>query len=110
MILLDLPTLNKYDHSGMHKIYDRWPELARESYELKTDAVDFQGIDHIVFAGMGGSGTVGDIFSSGGKMQEYCTKNKLEHRSFQQVHSPRASFPIFLYCILKALGTVIPMK
>jgi glucose/mannose-6-phosphate isomerase len=168
MILLDLPTLNKYDHSGMHKIYDRWPELARESYESKIDAVDFQDIDHIVFAGMGGSGTIGDIFSSvlsktnvhvsvvkgyvlpkttdsntlvvptsvsgntaetlavlksayeknckiiafssGGRMQEYCAKNKIEHRSFQQVHSPRASFPIFLYCILKALGTVIPMK
>jgi len=64
MILLDLPTLNKYDLSGMHKIYDRWPQLARESYESKIDAVDFQGIDHIVFAGMGGSGAIGDIFSS----------------------------------------------
>jgi glucose/mannose-6-phosphate isomerase len=168
MILLDLSTLNKYDHNGMHKIYDRWSELARESYESKIDGVDFQDIDHIVFAGMGGSGTIGDIFSSilsktsihvsvvkgyvlpktvdsntlvvptsvsgntaetlailnsaykknckiiafssGGEMQEYCAKNKIEHRSFQQVHSPRASFPIFLYSILKALGTVIPMK
>src|SRR6267143_1031161 len=64
MILLDLPTLNKYDLSGMHKIYDRWPQLARESYESKIDAVDFQCIDHIVFAGMGGSGAIGDIFSS----------------------------------------------
>jgi len=49
-------------------------------------------------------------FSSGGKMREYCTKNKIQHQSFRQMHSPRASFPIFLYGILKALGTIIPMR
>lgn len=64
MKLFDLSTLNKYDPSGMHKIYDRRADLARESYELEIDTVDFHGIDHIVFAGMGGSGTIGDIFSS----------------------------------------------
>ncbi|OLB91154.1 MAG: glucose-6-phosphate isomerase [Thaumarchaeota archaeon 13_1_40CM_38_12] len=160
--------LNKYDPSGMHKIYDRWPELARESYESKIDAVDYQFIDHIVFAGMGGSGAISDIFasilsktdvhvsvikgyvlpktvdshtlvvatsvsgntletlsildsaykkdckriafSSGGRMQEYCAENKIEHRRFQQIHSPRTSFPIFLYGILKALGSIVPIK
>src|SRR3989442_6374555 len=56
--------LNKYDPSGMHKIYDRWPELARESYESKIDAIDYRFIDHIVFAGMGGSGAISDIFAS----------------------------------------------
>ena len=55
MMLLDLSTLKKYDLSGMHEIYDRWAQLARESYESKIDPVDFQGIDHIIFAGMGGS-------------------------------------------------------
>src|SRR5947209_36566 len=147
MMLLDLSTLKKYDLSGMHEIYDRWAQLARESYESKIDYVDYRFIDHIVFAGMGGSGAIGDIFSSilsktdvhvsvikgyvlpktvdshtlvvatsvsgntaetlsildsaykkdckiiaissGGKMQEYCAKNKIEHRCFQQVHSPR---------------------
>src|SRR5205807_7831950 len=49
-------------------------------------------------------------FSSGGKMQEYCAKNKIEHRNFQQMHSPRASLPIFLYGILKTLGAIIPLK
>ena len=48
----------------MYKIYDNWPEIARESFESKQEAVDFQGIDHIVFAGMGGSGSIGDLFSS----------------------------------------------
>src|SRR5207302_4682021 len=64
MILLDTPTLDKYDHTGMHKIYDKWSELARESYESRIDCVDFKNIDHIVFSGMGGSGAIGDIFSS----------------------------------------------
>ena len=64
MILLDLSTLNKYDSGGMHKIYDNWAELARESYESKIDCIDFQDIGHIAFAGMGGSGAIGDIFSS----------------------------------------------
>jgi len=48
----------------MYKIYDRWAELARESYESKIDTVDFHYIDHIVFSGMGGSGAIGDILSS----------------------------------------------
>ena len=62
--MLNLTTLNRYDVSGMYKIYDRWPELAQESYESKIDAADFHDIDHMVFAGMGGSGAIGDIFSS----------------------------------------------
>jgi len=64
MILLDSFALSKYDTSGMHKIYGRWAKLAQESYESKIDVVDLRAIDHIVFAGMGGSGAIGDIFSS----------------------------------------------
>ena len=48
----------------MYKVYDNWPEIARESFESKQEAIDFQDIDHIVFAGMGGSGSIGDLFSS----------------------------------------------
>lgn len=48
----------------MHKIYDKWPEIAKQSYESSKDVADFRNIDHIVFSGMGGSGTIGDIFSS----------------------------------------------
>ena len=48
----------------MYKVYDNWPEIARESFESKQEPVDFQDIDHIVFAGMGGSGSIGDLFSS----------------------------------------------
>ncbi len=62
--MLDKETLDKYDPSGMHKIYDKWPEIARKAYESNLEPVDFKDIDHIVFAGMGGSGAIGDIFYS----------------------------------------------
>jgi len=48
----------------MHAVYDRWPQFAKESYESDHKPVDFTDIDHIVFAGMGGSGTIGDLFSA----------------------------------------------
>ena len=47
-----------------HKIYDKWPDIARESFELEQESIDFENIDHIVFVGMGGSGAIGDLFSS----------------------------------------------
>ena len=62
--MLNLSTLKKYDVSGMYKVYDQWPRIARDSYSSYQDTVDFGKIDHIVFSGMGGSGTIGDILSS----------------------------------------------
>jgi len=62
--LLDISTLDKIDSKGMYKIYDRWPEIARESFQTNQDSVDFNNVDHIVLAGMGGSGAIGDMFSS----------------------------------------------
>lgn len=152
----------------MYKVYDKWPEIARESFESSQEIVDFENIDHIVFAGMGGSGAIGDIFSSilsktkihvnvvkgyllpatvnsntlvitisvsgntaetlavldsayktkckiiafssGGKMLEYCTKNKIKHRLVPQYHSPRASFTSYLYTMLKILHSVLGIK
>ena len=64
MEILDISTLEKYDSQKMYKIYDKWPKIAKESFEFEHKIVNFQNIDHIVFAGMGGSGTLGDIFSS----------------------------------------------
>jgi len=145
----------------MYKIYDKWPKIARESFESNQIPISFEGIDHIVFAGMGGSGAIGDTFSSilskskihvnvvkgyllpttvdsntlviavsvsgntvetlavldsaykikckiiafssGGKMLEYCIKNKIEHKLVPQYHSPRASFTSYLYTMLKIL-------
>ncbi len=39
-------------------------KIARESYDYDYSQIEFKNIDHIVFAGMGGSGAIGDIFAS----------------------------------------------
>ncbi len=62
--MLDYSQIEKYDPSGIHKIYDKWPEIARDAYESDLEPVNFKNIDHIVFAGMGGSGAIGDLFAS----------------------------------------------
>ena len=56
--------IQQCDSQGIHITYDRWAELAQNAYDSELAEVDFKNIDHIVFAGMGGSGTIGDIFSS----------------------------------------------
>ncbi len=166
--MLDLSTIEKYDLQKMYKVYDKWPEIARESFVYNLESVDFGDIDQIVFAGMGGSGAMGDIFSSilsktkihvnvvngytlpttvdfktlvivvsvsgntaeslsildsafkrkskiivfssGGKMLEYCTKMKIEQRLVNQYHSPRASFTSYLYSMLKVLYSTLEIK
>jgi glucose/mannose-6-phosphate isomerase len=62
--MLDISTIEKYDVQKMYKIYDKWPEIARESFEFNQKSINFENIEHIVFAGMGGSGAIGDIFES----------------------------------------------
>ena len=64
MEILDISSLEKYDSQKMYKIYDKWPDIARESFETKQESIHFENIDHIVFVGMGGSGAIGDLFSS----------------------------------------------
>ena len=56
--------LDFVDKLGMYKIYDKWPEIAETSFNSDLEEISFDGIDHIVFAGMGGSGAIGDLFSS----------------------------------------------
>lgn len=152
----------------MHKIYDAWPEIAQEAYESDYVTPDFNNINHIVFSGMGGSGTIGDVlasilsktnihvtvvkgyllpktvdsdtlvvttsmsgntseplttlesaikktdnvisFSDGGKMKNFCDKNHILHQNISIVHSPRATFPEALYCILKTLKDILPIS
>ncbi len=165
--MLTKENLEKKDPNGIHTIYDRWAHIARDAYSLDLDSVDFKDIQHVVFSGMGGSGTVGDLFSSvlsktnihttvvkgyelpntidkntlvvvtsvsgntietlttlesaykedckviafssGGMIESFCTKNNVEFRKFPQTHSPRASFPSYVYSILKTLNSIIPI-
>jgi len=161
-------SLEKYDPDGMHKVYDKWANIAKDAYNSDLEPVDFKDIDHVVFSGMGGSGTIGDLFSSilsktnvhttvvkgyelpktvdkntlvvvtsvsgntvetlttlesankkncniiafssGGKMESFCLKNNTVFRKIPEIHSPRASFPSYVYSILKTLNSIIPLK
>ena len=166
--MLTKDNLEKNDSDGMHNVYDKWPHIARDAYYSDLESVDFKDIDNVVFSGMGGSGAVGDLFSSilsksnvhttvvkgyelpktvdkntlvvitsisgntievlttlesatkkdcsviafssGGRMESFCTKNNVEFRKIPQIHSPRASFPSYVYSILKTLNSIIPIK
>ncbi len=166
--MIDSAALSKFDQNGMHLAYNRWPEISKNIVESDIIPIDYIGVSNIIFAGMGGSGAIGDIFasilsktnvhvtvvkgyllpktvdkdslvvttsvsgntmetlsvlkkakgigckliafSSGGKMEEYCLKNKVEYRKIEQIHSPRASFTIYLYSIIKILNSIIPIS
>ena len=166
--MLDIEKIRNIDSQGMYEIYDKWPEIARETYESNLDLVDFKNIDHIVFAGMGGSGAIGDLFasilsktnihvsvvkgyllpktvdkntlivttsvsgntietlivlstakdldcnviafSSGGKMEEYCIKHKINFKKIDLIHSPRTSFLKFSFSILSILNSILPIE
>ena len=61
---MEIKDIEKIDTKCMYKIYDDWSNIARESYNKKYDKIDVNDIDHIVFAGMGGSGSIGDTISA----------------------------------------------
>ena len=165
---MDLEELEKIDSKKMFEVYDKWPDIAKESYEQELSKYEFSDIDHVIFSGMGGSGTIGDIFSSilsknnihtsvvkgyllpktvdentlvvvtsvsgntqeslttlknsknsqakfiafssGGMIKEYALKNKINYQEIKMEHSPRASFPKYVFSMLKILESVIPMK
>ena len=167
-IIVNKSILSQYDSQGMYKIYDVWPEIAKNAFTQNFDQIEFSNIDHIVFAGMGGSGAIGDIFSSilsktnihvcvtkgyllpktvdkntlvipssvsgntvetltildsakklgckiaafasGGKMEEYCIKNKIDFTKIPQIHSPRTSTITYLYSMINILGPILPIK
>ena len=62
--MLDEKTLKRLDSNGMHVIYDKWPETAKSSFEFEHEKIGFDGVRDVVFAGMGGSGAIGDVFAS----------------------------------------------
>jgi len=62
--LLTIENLRDIDLQSMYKTYDKWPSIAKESYEKPLDKIDLKNVEHVVFAGMGGSGAIGDVFSS----------------------------------------------
>lgn len=166
--MISKENLEKYDYEGMHYAYDAWSDLARDAYNSELQPIDFKNIDHVVFSGMGGSGAIGDLFSSmlsktdihttvvkgytlpktvdkntlvvctsvsgntdetlsilkkctelncktigfssGNTLESICEKNNIEHRQIPITHSPRTSFPSYVFSILKTIRTIVPIR
>ncbi|MFQ5920979.1 MAG: hypothetical protein ACE5JV_03075, partial [Nitrososphaerales archaeon] len=53
------------DRSSICAAYDSWPEYCREAFNRSIDVDEnlFKDVSSIVFSGMGGSGTTGDIIA-----------------------------------------------
>lgn len=62
--MLTKDDLQTYDSSKMYVVYDDWPNIARNAYTKNSNKIDLKPTNHIIFAGMGGSGTIGDFFSA----------------------------------------------
>jgi glucose/mannose-6-phosphate isomerase len=62
--MLSLKDIQKRDIQKMYESYEKWPQLARDAYENENELLDLKNIDHFIFAGMGGSGALGDVFDS----------------------------------------------
>ena len=72
--MLELEKIKKVDTEKMYQVYDDWPKIAEEHITKKISQIDIKDVDHIVFVGMGGSGTIGDILSSVlSKTEIHCT-------------------------------------
>lgn len=48
----------------MIQVYEKWPEMAKNAFNSDYKILEIQNINHIIFAGMGGSGTIGDVFEA----------------------------------------------
>lgn len=62
--MITINDLQKNDSQSVHKTYDEWPDISKKSYFSKISEIDLKTCSNIVFAGMGGSGTLGDIFAA----------------------------------------------
>ena len=61
---MNITDLEKIDSEKMYKIYDDWPKIAKTYFEKEAKKIEISKINQIVFAGMGGSGVIGDVFSA----------------------------------------------
>ena len=57
-------TIMKIDSNKICDVYDKWPEIARDCYKNDIPKLDLKEIRNVIFVGMGGSGTIGDVISS----------------------------------------------
>jgi glucose/mannose-6-phosphate isomerase len=50
------------------------------------------------------------VFSSGGKIEEYCKKNKITYKKYKMVNSPRSSLVFSLYTVLGSISKSIGLQ
>jgi len=57
--------IRSIDRSSVCSAYDKWPDYCRDAFSRKIDVDErlFSNVLSIVFSGMGGSGTTGDIIA-----------------------------------------------
>ena len=61
---MDIEEIDKFDPEKMYQVYDKWAILARNAYGKEFSKIQFEDVDHVVLAGMGGSGAIGDIIAA----------------------------------------------
>ena len=61
---MEFKDIEEIDTNKMFKVYDQWPEIAKNYFRKRFTKLNFQNIENIVFVGMGGSGAIGDVFAS----------------------------------------------
>lgn len=61
--MLDLRDVLRYDRSGLHKDYNEWVRQAEEALQISFDVPDRLDYEELVYVGMGGSGTAGDVLA-----------------------------------------------
>ena len=62
--MLDITKIKQIDKEQMFEMYNQWPIIAESSFNKKYEQVNYKGIEHIVFSGMGGSGAIGDVLEA----------------------------------------------
>jgi len=61
---LDREKINRIDKSGLFTEYENWTNQAKDAIEIEPNIPKNQEFDNILFVGMGGSATSGDIIQS----------------------------------------------
>jgi glucose/mannose-6-phosphate isomerase len=99
--IMNFSKLEKIDSQKMYKIYDDWPQIAKESFSTNDELESFENIDHIVFSGMGGSGAIGDMFAS------ILSKTKIHVNVVKGYLLPKTVNPNTLVVIISVSGNTV---
>ena len=61
---MNIEDLERFDPQKMYQTYDNWPIYSESAFRKEFSKIQLQDIDHVVLAGMGGSGAIGDVISA----------------------------------------------